>query len=493
MIFKHNGRRIGLLLVFLALIAVLYLYNIGGWLMHDDEGTDLYEAWRLRQGDEPGVDFIAEQQPLFLLGGSLLIDLFGREILPLRLLSAVQVLIGAAILFYAVSRIWGDRAAVTALGVTLVSGLVFEQARLYRPDPMMLAWELAALGLSLLAVKKQKRGWWAAAGFCYGIAFLFKLFAVLPVFGLMLYYLNWWWRERPDWREIVRSGLAFSLPFLLTCLGLSVLLYSRWGFYYAEAFSHHAQLGQDNGLLQQLRKPLEGYGLLLLSNAIFVFIAPLWLLNRPRGWWSHPERRIIFWQLPVPLIFVFVTRPFIVRYLLFLIPVLAIILAWQIDFMLTRLQEQHPGLARAAPALMLVAIVFALSLTFPRVPLLLLREEGETRALANYIIAQTDPDDIVLADYAGLNFFAGRTSIYEASIIAGAQIDGQIVTGERLIRRIEEDEVQLVLIHIDGGEPPPHQLVDLVDYDLFSAYLDQHFDLLTLFDRAGQQIEVYGR
>jgi hypothetical protein len=61
------------------------------------------------------------------------------------------------------------------------------------------------------------------------------------------------------------------------------------------------------------------------------------------------------------------------------------------------------------------------------------------------------------------------------------------------MKRIEEDNVKMVLVHVDGGEPSRHQLVDLVDYDLFSAYLDQHFDLLTLFDRAGQQIEVYGR
>jgi hypothetical protein len=35
--------------------------------------------------------------------------------------------------------------AVFALVVILLIGMVFEQARLFRPDPMMLAWEWPAL------------------------------------------------------------------------------------------------------------------------------------------------------------------------------------------------------------------------------------------------------------------------------------------------------------------------------------------------------------
>jgi hypothetical protein len=67
------------------------------------------------------------------------------------------------------------------------------------------------------------------------------------------------------------------------------------------------------------------------------------------------------------------------------------------------------------------------------------------------------------------------------------------VTGELLIDRIETDEVQMVLVHVAGGIPEPHQLVSMVDYDRFGAYLAQHLRLLTVFDRAGQQIEVHQR
>ena len=102
-------------------------------------------------------------------------------------------------------------------------------------------------------------------------------------------------------------------------------------------------------------------------------------------------------------------------------------------------------------------------------------------------------EQIACALDAGINFFADRDSIYEASIIAGAQIEGEIVTGRMLIERIKEDRVKMALIHVDGGSSAPHQLASLVDYGDFRSYLIGSFDLLTVFDRVGQRIEVYKR
>jgi len=98
-----------ILLLFLAGLAVLYVFNISGWFMHDDEGTDFYEAWQLQQGKRPGVDFLAEQQPLYLLVGSAIVDIAGRSPLALRLLSTSQILLGALALSFAVRRIWTTR------------------------------------------------------------------------------------------------------------------------------------------------------------------------------------------------------------------------------------------------------------------------------------------------------------------------------------------------------------------------------------------------
>lgn len=478
------------LIILILMIASLYLINISDWLMHDDEGTDFYEVWRLQLGEKPGIDYAAEQQPLFLIVGSTLIGLFGRSALPLRLLSTIQIFLGTMMLAISVNTILGFRAAVITLGLVLLSGIVFEQGRLFRPDPMMLGWEMAGLGLALQAVNKGKKAFWALAGICYGIAFLWKLFGVLPVVGLVLYYLDWLIRERNRLRSVVVSGLFFAIPYLLIAGGLWSLLYTPFGFYYGEIFRQHANIGGQITIFQQLKNLIAAYLYIIVVNAVFILIIPLWIINRPKNWTKQPVLRLLMFQIISPLVFIFFDRTLFVRYLFFLLPVFAILLAWQIELMFQKLEKSGTNTRLVAPATILLLFVFMAVTTFPRLSLLLRSETG-TLSLAEYVASHTEPDDVVISDYAGINFFSERPSIYEASLIAGGQIEGQVITGELLQQRIEDEDVKMVLIHVDGGEPPAHQLVRLVDYEAFRAYLLENFNLLTVFERAGQQIEVF--
>lgn len=458
--------------------------------MHDDEGTDFYEVWQLQQGKQPGIDFIAEQQPLYLLVGKGVIELSGRSPQGLRLVSAVQVLVGALIFAWALSRFQSTAVATMTLALTLSTGLIYEQARLFRPDPMMLGWELAGLGLVLLAARRQKRGFWLLAGLLYGVAFLWKPFGILPVVGLTFYFADQLWHDRHNWRQIVSDGLAFGLTFLLIGGGVSLILYNHLGFYYQEALGQHAQLGQQANIWQQLGKVLVNYLYFLALNPIWLLILPLWRLQKPTQWRNQPEMRLVMWQLVSPVIFLGVTRPLYPRYIFYLTPIFAFLLAWQVALAATRIGRRHMVIAHALP---LIVVLFALLASQPNIINLMTRQESDTLALANYVAAQTSADDVVLSDYAGVNFFADRLSIYEASTIAGGQIQGQIITGELLINRIENDHAEMVLIHVAGGEPQPHQLISLVDYGAFRTYVQTRFKLIRLFDRAGQQIEVYKR
>ena len=70
----RNNRWLILLLLFvLAVFAIGYLTNLDGWLMDDDEGAAFYEVWQFQAGQQPGNTFIAENQPLFLWAGKLII------------------------------------------------------------------------------------------------------------------------------------------------------------------------------------------------------------------------------------------------------------------------------------------------------------------------------------------------------------------------------------------------------------------------------------
>jgi hypothetical protein len=174
------------------------------------------------------------------------------------------------------------------------------------------------------------------------------------------------------------------------------------------------------------------------------------------------------------------------------VPIYAILLAWQLDLAFTKLSEQNGRIAKTYPIIIGVFLLFAVLVTQPAVPNMLVRKETDTLKLAAYIASITQPEDIVLGDYAGINYFADRDSIYEASIIARAQIDGQVITGKMLIERIEENQVEIVFVHTGGGTIDPH-LIALVDFDQFSKYLDEHFDYVRTFKRVEQDIDIFQR
>ena len=177
---NQSSRNKSLILFAIAVIFLIFLTtNLDAWLIADDEGTDLYEAWRLQEGETPGEDFVAEQQPLFLHLGVILLDTFGHTVKVLRAASTTMVVAGAFLLALAMSRIMGFWVAATSMALILTSGLVVEQARLFRPDPMMFGCGMVALGATLLATHLQNRRWWLFAGALYGLSFLFKPFAVV--------------------------------------------------------------------------------------------------------------------------------------------------------------------------------------------------------------------------------------------------------------------------------------------------------------------------
>jgi len=488
----RDARRI--LVLFLAIaFSALYFVNVDGWLMNDDEGAAFYEAWRLHEGERPGVDFLAEQQPLFLVAGSGAINLFGREPGSLRTLSAVQVLAGAVVLSLVASHLFGNTVGALSLGLILTSSMVYEQAHLFRPDGMMLGWEMAGLAVVLLALKSDGRRWWAAAGVCYGVAVLWKLFGLFPLVGLALYFVDRLRREPENRTALLLQGIAFAVPFLLVSAGISAALYGVLGFYYPEAVAYHVSMERGVTFWLRTGRNLIVFLLFFWVGVIFLFFWPLWFANRRSTWRQREEIRFLLWQLPTVFVFSFVTRPIHVRYFLYLVPVFSLLLASQVDVTLSQIGRQLPAITKYRVLLAMTIVAMAAVTAHPDLLTLLTRQERDTVALADYVAQQTQPDDVVLSDYATINFLADRRSIYEVPALAGGQIESGAITTARLIEQIEEDRVVMVLVHVAGGNPIPHQLVRLDDYDGFHRYLNRQFGLVSVFDRNGQQIEIHKR
>ena len=121
---NRNLTRAALPVVVLIVFTSLYLSDLLSTLMDGDERTDMDKAWHLSKGRQPGVDYVAEQQPISLLIGGAIVRIFGHSATALRLLAAVQVLLGSCVLGPAVRRLWGELTAALAVGLLFGSGLV---------------------------------------------------------------------------------------------------------------------------------------------------------------------------------------------------------------------------------------------------------------------------------------------------------------------------------------------------------------------------------
>ena len=475
----------------LILIAIgsLYVYNLDGWLIHDDEGTHLYEAWRVSEGDVPGVDLITEQPPLFLLGGVLAGRLSDFNILALRGVTVALALLAGWPVFLIGNEVWGERVGLLGLVLYLINHMTYATTRLYMPDVWMLSFAILGIYLFILSQTRKRRGLLPLASVAFALSTLSKLFGVLSLGGCLLFLAYQALSRRATLRHTLGDGLLLILPFLLITPTAFLAFYPPSSAYYDSVLGHHWQQGREASLLSRVGKGFLALGTFFYMNLSFLFTLPF----LPRlGTSGRPGERILAWQTPTAFTFFLLSRNLWPRYWLYLIPAFALILAYLIDRALNWLASRATPRTRPLIALASVGIILlALLQSAPRIFYRARLYDEDTRELAAYIAEQTAPDDTVLADYATLNFYARRPSVYQASIIATGRIQSGLVTGAELIREMEQRDVQTVLHHVPGGTNPPSHLVFLRDYDTFYTYLNTHYCMVRTFYRAGQLFEIY--
>ena len=459
---------------------LFYLRNLDAWLMDDDEESYLYAAWRISEGEMPYRDFLTPQLPVFLYSGATLMKLFGPSVAAARAFSVGLIILSAGCLYLATRRFFRPEVGLLAMTAFLLHKDVYQEGRLYRPEPYMLFLILAGLCLFVWADGWSRRRRWglAGAGFLFGLGMLTKLFSLMALGGCVAFlgYRALRGDHQASWREALLDALALLIPFGLV-VGLVI-----GGFYWATPQVYIAVLGhqlmQGRGLSRWaiFEKGLQFYW------AYFTRYAPLLVFALPaaaQSLWRERGRRGIFaWYLPTALIFLFLSRELWPRHLLYLVPSLCVLFAHALE----------PMLAWRGRGFLLIAVVGAVLIPWGLQDDWLARQwENGTWRLADYIAGHTAPDDYVLADYSGLNFYARRKSTYSgASLSAGATRSGQI-TGQRLIEEIEANDVKMVIL--DTSEFAHHQY--LRDRRRFLDYLETHFRFQGTFRRYWSIYSIY--
>ena len=466
-------------LVVLAL-GLLYLHNLGGWLINDDEGTFLYQVWRISEGERPYQDLFTSRWPLFLYTGAGWMRVVGAEAMPMRVLSVCLTLGTAVIIFLMARQTLPAEAALLSMVVFLLHPHIFCFGRSFQPESFYVFFSTLGLYLFTRGRTKGNTASFIGAGLIFAVASLYKLLAALVVVGCVLFLGVTWLRERESRRRIARQALALLLPYVVL-FGLVTLGFTQSvPHFYERVVGVNLAPGQESTLLQVA---LKGLAFLVVY---FLTFAPFLLLAFPaawRGWSGGRETALLSWQLPAALAFLVLSRELFPRLLLYLVPALSILFAATL--------EPVRLLPRRSSLLLLAVVGAVLVPWIVSDARMLLRSEQDTMAVSRYIQARIPPDAHVLSDYQELNFYARRPSTYSGAEISHVVVAGGQVTGADLITEIEAADVKMVIV--DVSPQTAHHMVNLRDYEDFRVYLQQHFTLLDVLPRGEQQLEVYFR
>lgn len=459
-----------------------YLYNLTGWRIFDDEGEYLYQIWRMTLGEIPYHDFLTPQLPVFLYAGTAVMEVAGIALLPIRLYTVLLAFGSGAFLYLAGRRHRGALAGALAAALFLLHSDVFRETRIFRNESIMLLFVTAGLVIATWDVEKVSARRLAAAGLCFGLATMSKLFGLLPAAGVGLWLL-WRWRQRREpFAPLLEQAVALGGPLLLV-VGL---IAGGFALFVPEFFEltvgHHLAQGSDLGAAAVAQNKLALFadyaGLYPIFSAAAVISA---LIGFIRG----DARSAWAWQLPLVLAFLLLSRQLGQRHFMFALPAAALLTGW---LLADALSGRYRRWGR------LFAVVALAGIFVPAVRTNLYRAgwvDDDTAEIVALIEEQVPPGETILSDDIGLAYYARRPTTYSGAALShGAVTSGQI-TGEILIDEIVADDVRMVIV--DESLLTGNHMVYLRDYPRFHRFLEHNFAYLGTFRRDFQELGVWRR
>jgi len=489
-VFKRGNQTwMALLVVAIVLAAgAYYADRLTQWLAYDDEGGYLYAAWRISLGEAPYRDFMTPQLPLFLYPGAAVLSLTRCSVYAARFSMIIYTIAAALLAGWAAWQLWGHLAGLLTLVLTLVHQEIFWAARFFRPEAPMLFWGMLGLALFVYSYAHRKRLGLMGAGLALALATMSKLFGALMMAGVVLFVLAEGVRTR-DWHDMLRTGLQVVGTYLLVVLGMTALFSLVSREFVAAVLGHHLRQGSGTPLPQVIAKGLRLYWDYLRTQPVLWGLAALGILAAHRG---SPEQRVFVWQLPTMLAFLAMTRDLQARHFTYAVPSIALCAGTGLTWGLAALERLWPG-RRARWALGIGGAALLLAGLWPQMAhnaWVASWADVTTPEWADLIQQRTRPDDTVISDYPGLNFYAQRPSTrLAAGISRGAAQSGQIM-GRDLIAEIQDSGAAMVLLNVAQGA---HQFSSLQDYAEFKRYVQQNFYLVERKQYDYRLMEVYQR
>jgi 4-amino-4-deoxy-L-arabinose transferase-like glycosyltransferase len=224
-------------------------------------------------------------------------ELFGTTERTVRLAAALHASILLTFLFLAGRRLFGERAALLALGFGLLAPLMALGQVVITPDGPLLAGWAAALYFTVRALDEERGGWLLAAGTAAGLAALGKYTAILLVPQIFLALLL-----DPRGRRLLRTPWPWLGAALAVAVFSPVLLWNAERRWVSFLFQSEGRT-RTFGLRPVLVGRFVGLQSLLTSPLLWLALMAAPFLAARR--WREPSFRVAaLFSLPLVLVMV---------------------------------------------------------------------------------------------------------------------------------------------------------------------------------------------
>ncbi len=464
----------------LAALLAIYVNNLTGWMIFDDEGEYLYQVWRMTLGEVPYRDFLTPQLPAFLYTGLAVMTAAGKSLLAMRLATVGMAFATAIILYIAGRKHAGPLAGLISMALYLLHPDVFRETRIFRNEPLFLLLVTAGLVVATWTPGKGRRRNVALAGLLFGLATMAKLFGLLPAAGVSLWLFWEWWRRGRRPKDLALDALALAGP-LFGIIGLVGLIFSSVTPEFLDlVLGHHLAQGSQLSIWEVLGAKA---GLLRWYVGLYPVLLALAIVSAILGIRLRDARIRWAWQLVTVLAFAALSRELGQRHFMYLLPSFLLLAGWLLSAALSG-AYRWPGRVVALAAIPFMVVPW-MQLNLDRANWV----DTQTEQVVAIIEERSEPGATILADDIGLAFYSQRPTTYSGAALShGAVTSGQI-TGDRLIGEIVADEVRMVIV--DESLLTGNHMVFLRDYPRFHRFLEANFNYEGPVRRDFQELAIW--
>lgn len=493
------------IMILLCSIFLLYIHNLTGWLLNDDEGGYLYQIWRMSEGELPYRDFYSPQGALFLLTGYIIFKFCGTAVFWVRMSTVIVTMLTGYLIFLIGKKIYNYKIGISSLIFYLILPVIYSQARLYRSDAYAVFFSALGLFLFIKAWQSNRKYTFVFSGICYAISLGYKLSATFGVIALLAFVLYQSTTEK-KYSFVMGSLMPFAISFFGATIFMVAAVSSMAPSFLTCVLGHHLKQPQIFNVIKHFK-----YFFMPNSNSCLFKDRAFWLII-----FSFPATiRYLFQKRDLKKIFSFQTfaiagfllNPYIAqtgRYLLYFMPIAVLVSTASIYNLLK--PNNRNTLTKLCG---MVALFFILVKVY--IPGLIkdraffAAKENDTLALAEYISKNTGEKEYVMSDYGDILFYAQRkTTPLMAGMSESAVING-VISPAKLIKELKSYPVKIILIHKSGGIPnglailfedefSPHHFATLINSSYgpqFLEYLKGNYRLTDTFNRTGQLFDIY--